>query len=146
MELGIMAIKCFRDPLELNFIGRAWNLRVGVKQTALWRNYVPIFDWRKRSKLAAVSTSNRTGNQVYGWFDDPWQTEPSYDPPHDAPCLFCGKPVAPDDVRTHSLMYAGPVYAKRSYFYRTHRTCADADPTCTAMDDVVLDMISRNQD
>lgn len=72
--------------------------------------------------------------------------DPSYDPPHDAPCLFCGKPVTADDVRTHSLMYAGAIYAKRSYFYRTHRTCAEKDSTHTARDGIVLEMIAANGD
>lgn len=69
-----------------------------------------------------------------------------YDPPHDAPCPFCGKPIHADDVRTHSLMYSAPAYAKRSYFYRTHRTCAEKDQTHTAMDGFILDMIARNGD
>lgn len=84
----------------------------------------------------------------YGFFDDPTQPvdKPSYDPPHNAPCLFCGLQIAPDDVRTHCLMYTGDRYAKRSYFYRTHRTCAENDPTHTAMDGFILDMIERNGD
>ena len=59
-------------------------------------------------------------NRIYGWFDDPTQTVPSHDPPHDAPCLFCGEAIIPDDVRTHSLTPTEG-YAKRSYFYRTHQ-------------------------
>jgi hypothetical protein len=88
----------------------------------------------------------RNNNCIYGWFDDPEQDTPTYDPPRDAPCLFCGNPVHNDDVRTHSLMWDGPVYAKRSYFYRTHRTCAESDPTHTAMDGIVFRMIERNGD
>lgn len=142
-----MRVKYFGDPVELNFIGSVWNLRLGVKQIALWRNYAPVFDWRRRHKVVAAPPARpRAGNQIYGWFDDPWQADPSCDPPHDAPCLFCGLPISEGDVRTHSMMYAGPVYAKRSYFYRTHRTCAETDPTHTAMDGVVLDMIVRNKD
>lgn len=82
----------------------------------------------------------------YGWFDDASQTEnsPSYDPPHDGPCLFCGKAITPEDVRTHSIMYVGPIYAKRSYFYRTHRTCDEASET--GMDGAIFEMISRNGD
>jgi hypothetical protein len=60
----------------------------------------------------------------------------------DAPCLYCGFKVHADDVRAHSLMY-GNEYGARSYFYRTHRTCADADETRTAMDGFILDMIAR---
>lgn len=89
--------------------------------------------------------SGHTEQIFYGWFDDPTQTEPTYEPPRDAPCPFCGKPIYSGDVRTHSLMYAGQ-YAARSYFYRTHRTCAETDPTHTAMDGFILDMIRRNGD
>lgn len=81
----------------------------------------------------------------YGWYDDADQSEPTYEPPRDAPCPFCGYPIHVEDVRTHSLMYAGQ-YAARSYFYRTHRTCAEADSTHTAMDDFILDMVRRNGD
>jgi hypothetical protein len=82
------------------------------------------------------------GNVIFGWFDDTDQTVPSHDPPHDAPCLFCGSSIHAEDVRTHSLIYTGE-YAARSYFYRTHRTCADRDSKA-AMDGIVLDMISRS--
>ncbi len=84
-------------------------------------------------------------NAIYGWFDDPDQLEPTYEPPRDAPCLFCGSSVHAKDVRTHNLMYSGQ-YAARSYFYRTHRTCADTDASHTAMDGLVLNMIARNGD
>lgn len=82
----------------------------------------------------------------YGYHEDPTGTVPEYDPPHDAPCLFCGKPISSDDVRTHSLMYPSESYAKRSYFYRTHRTCDEAAATETSMDGFILDMIARNGD
>lgn len=83
----------------------------------------------------------------YGYFEDASaNAKPEYDPPHDAPCPFCGAPITPDDVSTHSLMYASDEYAKRSYFYRTHKTCSAQDPTHTAMDGFILDMITRNGD
>ena len=87
----------------------------------------------------------QTGNIFYGWFDDRGQERPTYEPPRDAPCPFCGHAVHADDVRTHNLMYEG-VYAARSYFYRTHKTCAETDPTHTAMDGFILNMIERNGD
>jgi hypothetical protein len=93
----------------------------------------------------AVDAQRRDGNLFYGWFDDSGQTEPTYEPPRDAPCLFCGFQVHADDVRTHNLMYQGE-YGARSYFYRTHRTCADGDKTNTAMDGIVLNMIARAGD
>jgi hypothetical protein len=85
------------------------------------------------------------GNFFYGWFDDPDQPQPTYDPPRNAPCPFCGSPIHAEDVRTHSLLYRGE-YAARSYFYRTHRTCAEEDQTNAAMDGFVLNMIRRNGD
>ena len=96
-------------------------------------------------EVAQTMRGAARGNTFYGWFDDPGQTAPTYEPPRDAPCLFCGFPVRADDVRTHSLMYRGG-YGPRSYFYRTHRTCADADETNTAMDGFILDMIARAGD
>ena len=84
-----------------------------------------------------------TENIFYGWFDDADQTTPSYEPPRDAPCLFCGTPIHADDVRTHNLMHGGE-YAPRSYFYRTHRSCAERDQSHTAMDGFIIDMIARN--
>jgi hypothetical protein len=81
----------------------------------------------------------------YGYFDDD-SNVPVYDPPHDAPCPFCGKLVTPDDVRTSALMFAENVYAKRSYFYRIHRSCAERDGTTKGMDGFILDMIRRNGD
>jgi hypothetical protein len=62
-------------------------------------------------------------NETYGWFDDAIG-EPAYDPPHDAPCLYCGLRLTPCDVRTHSVM--AQYGAERSYFYRTHRMCDEA--------------------
>lgn len=82
----------------------------------------------------------------YGYFEDPAATVPDYEPPRPAPCPFCGKPISPDDVRTHSLMYSAGSYAKRSYFYRTHRTCAENDNTGVGMDGFILDMIALNGD
>ena len=85
-----------------------------------------------------------TENTFYGWYEDAAQPResPSFEPPRNAPCPYCGTPINADDVRTHSLMYTGQ-YAARSYFYRTHRTC---DESITGMDDFILDMIKRNGD
>jgi hypothetical protein len=83
----------------------------------------------------------------YGWFDDVEQTEPTYSPPLGGPCALCGKNIAwTDDIRTHNLMYQGASYAKRSYFYYTHRSCAARDMTKTAADGFILDLIARNGD
>ena len=75
-----------------------------------------------------MNTTGSRGNLIYGWFDDAAQISPTHEPARDAPCLYCGCEIGPDDVRTHSLVYRGE-YAARSYFYRTHRTCAESDRT-----------------
>lgn len=83
----------------------------------------------------------------YGYFENHAPGAlPEYEPPRDAPCPYCGKPVHAEDVRTHSLMYASESYAKRAYFYRTHKSCDETDRTHTAMDGFILDMIRRNGD
>lgn len=82
----------------------------------------------------------------YGYFEDasPY-AKPEYDPPHNAPCPFCGKPVTPDDVQTSSLMYSSASYAKRSYFFRQHKSCALKFAPLN-MDRFILEMIERNGD
>lgn len=44
-----MKIKYFKygygNAPEINFIGKVWNLRLGFKQIALWKNYESIFNW-----------------------------------------------------------------------------------------------------
>jgi hypothetical protein len=88
----------------------------------------------------------------YGYFEDAApDAKPEYDPPHDAPCPFCGKPITPDDVRTPSMMYTSASYAKRSYFYRVHRSCDETNKTLPEAhrfnaDDFILCMIAHNGD
>jgi hypothetical protein len=87
--------------------------------------------------------------RLWGWYDDSTQSRPSYDPPHDAPCPYCLAPLTADDVRTICVVLAEPVYAKRSYFYRTHRTCDDAAKArgeVTSMDGRIFDAIGKTGD
>lgn len=95
----------------------------------------------------AMIRRHETEQLFYGWFDDSTQTEPTYSPPLGGPCPLCGKNITllSGDVRTHSLMHQG-AYASRSYFYRTHKSCAERDETHTASDGFILDMIARNGD
>lgn len=85
----------------------------------------------------------------YGWYEDDTQPndQPTYNPPFDAPCLLCGNGMSLDDIRTISMMWAEG-YARRSYFYRTHRTCheAAADSLRKSLDDIVWGMVERNGD
>lgn len=73
--------------------------------------------------MSALSDSR---HELVGYFTDPAQTEPAYDPPHDAPCLVCWHPVTENDVRTISL--APLERAVVSVFFRVHRSCAGTDP------------------
>jgi len=83
-------------------------------------------------------------NLFYGWYDDPTQKEPTYEPHWSAPCPICGKTIdSLDDLRTHNLMYTGG-YAERSYFYRTHKTCDEKFPM--AGDEFIFKLIERNGD
>lgn len=86
-------------------------------------------------------------NAFYGWYDDASQApdQPSYDPPHDTPCLYCGLALDPEnDIRTISIMMQARTYAQRAYFYRVHRTCDM--PESGKMDGFIWDMIERNGD
>lgn len=64
-------------------------------------------------------------DELVGYFTDSTQEEPAYDPPHDAPCLVCWRPLTADDVRTISMLAFG---AAVSVFFRVHRTCCEEDP------------------
>ena len=83
-------------------------------------------------------------NRIYGWFSGADQINPAYDPPHDAPCLFCGEAIFAGDVRTISLMWSDR-NDSRSYFYRTHATCHEraSDNERNQIDGIVLDMTKR---
>lgn len=76
-----------------------------------------------------------------GYYDSPEQTEPAYDPPydppHDGPCLVCLEPLAPP-VKTVNLMRQDRADG-RSWFYRAHKTCYEADPA--SADQTALAMI-----
>jgi hypothetical protein len=91
--------------------------------------------------------SNVQTERMYGWYDrvDQPIEQPTFNPSFPGPCLFCGTDTTEEDVRTHSLM---PLEAKRSYFYRTHRTCHEAAPDDqrNAIDGVVFDSIAHHGD
>ena len=56
-----------------------------------------------------------------GYFDDPLQTKPKYDPPVNLPCPYCKEPMHHFDVRTIGFMNAK--HRTRSWFYRVHKSC-----------------------
>jgi hypothetical protein len=85
----------------------------------------------------------------YGYFENAQDKAPAHEPPRDCPCLYCGKPVTAQDVRSHNLMFSSRTYAQRSYFYWTHRTCDEAHGPSHkdgGPDHIILEMIARNGD
>jgi len=56
---------------------------------------------------------------IFGYFDDPMQETPAYDPGLAALCPHCLRSLDLP-VMTISLMRVG---SPRSYFYRVHRDC-----------------------
>ncbi len=57
---------------------------------------------------------------IFGYFDDPGDQAPTFDPGLDVPCPFCLRPVGKGGIKTISLMLIG---GSRSYFYRAHKCC-----------------------
>lgn len=93
---------------------------------------------------ARSGVSDMESHPQVGYFDDPTQTVPAYDPPHDGPCLVCWKPLSPEDVRTISLMWAE---GARSFFFRVHRSCAEDDPGAVEkIEQAILDGASYQND
>lgn len=81
---------------------------------------------------------------IFGYFDNEYQTDPAADPGLSVPCPFCGKPLTHPMVTT-SLMVPDDT---RSYFYRAHKPCLEAaDPEqIMAVDSLIIDAVyaSRN--
>jgi len=59
--------------------------------------------------------------KTFGYYDEPGQIEPTYDPGLNVGCPVCGLPLE-RPLKTISLMLVGD---NQSYFYRTHRACYD---------------------
>jgi hypothetical protein len=81
----------------------------------------------------------------YGYFDDPSQQEPAYDPGLKINCPICETPLnyPANKVKTICLMpyQAG---STRSYFYRTHKDCFDAlsPEEQTNLDSQIIDVVA----
>lgn len=58
---------------------------------------------------------------IFGFFDRPNQTDPTYDPGYAMPCPICMTSLS-KPTRTISLMLPGD---SRCFFYRMHRKCAE---------------------
>jgi hypothetical protein len=82
----------------------------------------------------------------FGYFDDPDQTVPAFDPGLDAPCPAClNVHLGNWPVVTISLMVPGD---NRSYFYRMHKRCYEQlnDDQRNIFDSDIIDaiMLARN--
>lgn len=78
--------------------------------------------------------------RIYGYFTDPQQTEPVFDPELSVACPVCAKALDVNDVRTISLVVPGD---SRSYFYRVHRSCHEplSEQERVRVDGLLIDAI-----
>ena len=83
-----------------------------------WRSTILV----RRMENAPRRPPPRDVHGLIGWYDqaDQPRDQPTFDPPHEGPCVICWNPLSPDNVRTVAVM---PVGGDRSLFYRVHRTC-----------------------
>lgn len=58
---------------------------------------------------------------IFGYFDDPMQEQPVYDPGYGVPCPCCLLPLG-EDVALVCVSLMGE-HARRSYFFRAHKAC-----------------------
>ena len=81
---------------------------------------------------------------MYGYFDNPHENEPAYDPGLGVDCPVCEKTLAHRLVRTISLMLPGDT---RSYFYRVHAACwrrlTEAEKTI--YDSAIIDAVANSR-
>lgn len=84
---------------------------------------------------------------TYGYFDDPTQLKPTYDPELEVDCPICNQPLnyPTRQVKTISLMAEGD---SRSYFYRTHKTCYEnlSPQEVTNLDSIIIDFVALRKD
>ena len=81
-----------------------------------------------------------TTKSIYGYFDEPGQATPTYDPGLDVDCPFCGEKLT-EDYLSHSIM---PMDWHRSYFYRYHEKHAkepNFDERQQEIDDTFIDKV-----
>ena len=95
--------------------------------------------------VGVLGTANgdvrRLKMNIFGFFDDRYQTEPSQDPGFEVDCPVCHKRIEAPMV-TVSLMLVGD---NRSYFYRMHKACSDSvSPELeTEIDSLLMDAVGR---
>lgn len=79
-------------------------------------------------------------HRIYGYFTDPRQTEPVFDPGLSVLCPICTQTLNVANVRTISLMVPDD---SRSYFYRVHRSCHEplSEQERNCVDGLLIDAI-----
>lgn len=86
---------------------------------------------------------------IFGYFDDPSQTEPAFDPGLDVDCPICHTKLS-RPMKTISVMLDDPNLGgrdSRSYFYRAHKDCYDAlaPEQETNLDGAIIDAVARSK-
>ncbi len=78
---------------------------------------------------------------LYGYFDQPFQETPAYDPGLEVACPICGCRLS-RPMKTISLLAEGDT---RSYFYRVHQPCYEklSPEQISDLDGLILDPIFR---
>lgn len=86
---------------------------------------------------------------LFGYFDDPAQTEPAFDPGLDVDCLIChtklSRPMLCVDLMLDDPNLGGR--DSRSYFYRVHKECYESltPEQVTDLDSVIIDAAARSK-
>ena len=63
---------------------------------------------------------------IYGYFDDPLQRKPKFDPGLGVPCPVCTQDLElPVKTISITVPRVNRDWSDRSYFYRTHKQCYD---------------------
>ena len=81
---------------------------------------------------------------IFGYFTDPYQTIPAYDPGFDVECPVCHQRLRRPALAI-SLMLDGD---DRSYFYRMCKPCYESlsEDEQTVYDSVIIDAVARSKD
>lgn len=82
---------------------------------------------------------------MFGYFDDPEQEKPTFDPGLATACPVCNKPLRDhDNIVTISLGMSGDA---RSYFFRSGKSCYESltDHQQSLIDEFLISMILQSK-
>ena len=82
-------------------------------------------------------------SMIYGYYGNPEQTEPVYEPGLEVDCPICHQQIS-RPMWTISLMLIGD---ERSYFYRVHKACYDplTSDEKGALDEILIDAVAATK-